>query len=360
MIRVSELSYQVGDFALQDVSLEVEDGEYFVLLGPTGSGKTMLLECLCGLNRIGGGRVEVAGRDVTHLEPRDRGIGYLPQDYALFPHLTVVGNVSFGLAVRRLPAEEVGRRVGRALELTKVSHLSARYPEYLSGGEKQRVALARALAVEPRVLLLDEPVSALDEQSRDRLCRGLKQLHRTVGTTTVHVCHNLREMLTVADRVAIIADGRLRQVGTPSEVLERPADRFVAEFVEAQNIIAARATIDGPRSRLTTEGGLVCWSAQRADGTVHFVVRPESICVHRSGWNTYSSPAVESGVENVLAGRVADVLDLGAVVYLTVQTDAGLSLAVSLGKSRHRELGAVVGNRVFLAFPAEAVHIVRE
>jgi len=354
MIRVSQLNYEVGNFALQDVSLEVEEGEYFVVLGPTGSGKTMLLECLCGLNRIGGGRVEIAGRDVTRLEPRDRAIGYLPQDYALFPHLTVTRNVAFGLAVRRLPAEEVRRRVGRALELTKVSHLSARYPEHLSGGEKQRVALARALAVEPRVLLLDEPVSALDEQSRDRLCRGLKQLHRTVGTTTVHVCHNLREMLTVADRVAIIADGRLRQVGTPSEVLERPADRFVAEFVEAQNIIAARATIDGPRSRLTTESGLVCRSAERAEGAVHFVVRPESICVHRRR----EDPGPDA--ENVLRGQVVDVLDLGAVVHLTVEADAGESLAVSLGKSRQRELRAVVGDEVFLTFPAEAVHIVRE
>jgi molybdate transport system ATP-binding protein/molybdate/tungstate transport system ATP-binding protein len=256
--------------------------------------------------------------------------------------------------MRRRPARERKQRVEQVLELTGVSELSPRYPRHLSGGEKQRVALARALAVEPQVLLLDEPVSAIDEQSRDSLCRELKRLHQTVGTTTVHVCHNFREMLTVADRVAVISEGRVRQVGTPQEVMEQPASRFVAGFVQAENVMSARASREGPLTRLRREDGFACLFAAEAEGDVHFVIRPENICVHRRRED------VEPEAINVVAGRVTDLLDLGAAVHLTVETEHGLALAVSLGKSRQRELRTAVGDAVFLAFPAEVVHVVQD
>ncbi|MHC4180187.1 MAG: ABC transporter ATP-binding protein, partial [Planctomycetota bacterium] len=281
MIQIERLNFSVGSFALRDVSLHVAPGEYFVLLGPTGSGKTLLVECLCGLNRIHSGRILIAGADVTHREPRSRDIGYLPQDYALFPHQTVRRNICFGLKKRRLPPAAIRRQVDQLMGRLRLAHLAERFPGKLSGGEKQRVALARALAIRPRVLALDEPVSALDEQTRDDLCRQLKQLQKSTKTTTVHVCHNFVEMLAVADRVGIIEQGRILQVGTPQEVLERPNSTRVARFVQAGNRLSARAEPDGEWVRLACAGG-VEFRAPRLDsgcpdGEVVVMVRPESI-----------------------------------------------------------------------------------
>jgi len=352
MIEVHGLTLSVGAFSLKDVSLEVRDGEYFVLLGPTGAGKTLLLESLSGLNRIDAGRVEIGGIDVTDLEPRDRGIGYLPQDHALFPHRSVEENVAFGLVVRRRPAQVIRERVGEMMGLVGIAHLARRRPRGLSGGEKQRGALARALVTQPRVLLLDEPVSAVDEQSRDVLCEELRRLHASTGTTTVHVCHSFSEMLALADRVAVIHQGRIVQVGTPLGVLERPVNRFVAEFVQAGNILKAAARPEGGVTKLECGDGLVCVSSQRASGKVVFVVRPENVQLHRE-------PLGEDQGNNVIPGAVKDVTDLGALVKVTVVCGSGQEFQASLSKARYRELRATPGERLFLSFAAEDVHILQ-
>ncbi len=351
MIRVEGLSFSVGTFSLRDVTFEVEEGEYLVILGPTGSGKTLLLECLCGLNRIDDGRVEIGSVDVTDFEPRDRGIGYVPQDYALFPHKTVEKNVAFGLTVIRRPAAMIRDRVDNMLSLVGISHLGSRRPVGLSGGEKQRVALARALAVSPRVLLLDEPVSAVDEQSRDHLCGELKRLHRATGLTTIHVCHNFSEMLAVADRVAVMDQGRIIQVGSPSELLEFPLNRFVAEFVQAGNIFAARARRAGEMTRLECENGLICKSSKPASGQVTCIIRPENIYLHLDRCQA------QPEVENVFEASVEEIADMGAVVTATVATASGQRLLVSMGKSQQRKLKVKAGDRVLVSFSAEDVHI---
>ncbi|RKY03149.1 hypothetical protein DRP77_06765, partial [Candidatus Poribacteria bacterium] len=188
MIRVERLNAQAGEFRLKDIDLEIGKGEYFVLLGPTGAGKTFLIECICGLRRIESGRILINGRDVTHLEPAERNLGYVPQDYALFPTMTVFENIAFGLKVRR--ASNVEERVLKVAEMLRITHLLDRYPQGLSGGEKQRVALGRALVIEPDALLLDEPLSALDPATAETLCRELKRVQRETGVTTIHVCHN--------------------------------------------------------------------------------------------------------------------------------------------------------------------------
>jgi ABC-type Fe3+/spermidine/putrescine transport system ATPase subunit len=365
MIEVQGLSYSVGAFSLVDVSLQVQDGEYFVVLGPTGSGKTLLLESLSGLNRIDAGRVGIGGVDVTVLEPWARGIGYLPQDFALFPHKSVEENVAFGLVVRRQPAQVIRERVGEMMGLVGIAHLARRRPGGLSGGEKQRVALARALVTQPQVLLLDEPVSAVDEQSRDLLCEELKRLHVATGTTTVHVCHNFPEMLAVADRVAVIHQGRIVQIGTPLDVLERPVDRFVADFVQARNIFEATARSEDGVTRLAcglreaqasltqpapAGAGLVCVSSEQATGEVVFIVRPENVSVHRQ------APEGQ-GHENVLPGTVRDIADLGALVGVTVVCTSGHEFQACLGKARYRELRPEAGERVLLSFAADDVHI---
>ncbi len=355
MIRVEGLRYSVGAFALDNVSLDVRPGEYFVLLGPSGSGKTLLLECLCGLNRVAAGRIAIGGRDVTHLEPRSRGIGYLPQDYALFPHCTVRGNVAFGLASRGLAPPDAAERVDRMLRLLGIAPLAGRLPARLSGGEKQRVALARALAIGPQALLLDEPVSALDEQTRDGVLRELRRLQQKTGTTAVHVCHSFAEMLAVADRAAVIYGGRILQVGTPDGILRRPATAAIARFVQSGNILPCRASADGDLVRLDSAEGFSLLACRRepdpSDGEVQAVIRPEHVAV----WAEPPDPLPARTA--VLEGHLGEATDQGAVVQLTVDC-RGRPLTVALARREHRELALQPGQRLWLAVAAEDVHVV--
>lgn len=206
-IGLQAVSFSIGDFALDRVSLDVAAGEYLVLMGPNGAGKTILIKLIAGILVPDAGSVYVGGQDVTGLPPWERGVGFLPQDYALFPDRTVFRNISFGLEVRGLPRDEVKAEVHRAAEMLNMSHLLDRRPDTLSGGEAQKAALARALVIRPRVLLLDEPVSAIDEENREVVCRELKGVQKTLGVTTVHVSHSRTEAELVADRVVLLSAG---------------------------------------------------------------------------------------------------------------------------------------------------------
>ena len=354
MIRIEQLNFAVGDFALRDVSLHVRPGEYFVLLGPSGSGKTLLLECLCGLSRIDSGRISVDARNVTHLEPRHRGMGYVPQDYALFPHRTVRQNVGFG----RRNSEST--EVAQWMQVVGVAHLADRFPGKLSGGEKQRVALARALAIGPRMLLLDEPVSALDEQTRDKLCRELKGLQRSIGTTTMHVCHDFAEMLMVADRVGIIQRGKILQVGTPQEVLQHPCNTQVARFVQAGNLLSARvdrptSPADGHWTKLLCAGRMELRAATPGDtgidGEVVVMVRPENIRL-ASACPEHLPPGT-----TLLEGSIREVHDLGPVVRARVACGEEAELQVSLGKGEFGACHVGTGDTVYLSICPEDVHV---
>ncbi len=351
MIRVDDLRYRVGSFALDGVSLGVGAGEYFVLVGPTGSGKTMLLECVCGLNRSVSGRIAVGGADVTGLEPRFRGVGYMPQEYALFPHRTVAENVMFGLLRRGVPRPKARRQADEMLARVGIATLANRYPAGLSGGEQQRAALARALAVEPKALLLDEPLSALDDQTRYAVGRELRQAHRASGAAAIHVCHNFTEMTTLADRAAVMRDGRLVQVGSPVEILARPRTRFVAEFVRARNLLKARATRDGDGAVLACDGGRSFRAAAATEGPVAFVVRPESVALAAAGSCALEGPA------NTLEGTVVEVLPLGPTVEVLVDCGAGLRLLASLSPREREVAGAEPGRAVVAAFRPADVHV---
>ena len=387
MIEIERLHYSVGNFALEDVSLQVWAGEYFVLLGPSGSGKTVLLECLCGLNRIDSGRISIAGVDVTRLEPRNRGIGYLPQDYALFPDRSVVANSLYGLesdrefyfrklrdvmtclprlcrqAVMRLSEgkcdeDELPPEAARLLDMMGVRHLAGRLPGKLSGGEKQRVALARALAVQPRLLLLDEPVSALDEQTRDALCPELKQLQQATHTTTIHVCHNLAEMLAVADRVGVIRNGRILQVGTPQEILERPMTRVVAQFVQVGNLFSAKAEANGEWLDLVGPGSNRFRAPQSgtrtSDEIASFMIRPEHVHVEKS--RTDGMPDGTTWLE----GTIRVLTDSGPLVRLTIDCGDCLEMSASMGKSEYNQRRFLPGDCVWLAVAPGDVHVMGE
>ncbi len=240
MICTEEISFRIGTFQLQRLSINIAKGEYFILLGPPGSGKTIFLECLCGLKKIDSGRIYIEGQQVTNLEPRARGIGYVPQDYALFPHLSVERNIAFGLRVRGYQHKDSQAKITETAELLDIQGFLSRRIHGLSGGEKQRVALARALVLQPKILLLEEPVCALDEVTRQEVCVQLLDIQRRLGLTTIHVSHNLEEAFTVADRAAILNEGILQQVGPLDELLSKPNSKFVVRFTRHEKNLVCR------------------------------------------------------------------------------------------------------------------------
>jgi sulfate transport system ATP-binding protein len=240
-ITITHLGKRFGTFkALDDVSLEIVDGSLTALLGPSGSGKTTLLRVIGGLETPDEGTVVIDGRDVTHVTPQQRGIGFVFQHYAPFKHMTVWDNVAFGLAIRKRPRDEVRRKVSELLELVQIAHLADRYPSQLSGGQRQRMALARALAIEPGVLLLDEPFGALDARVRKELRTWLRRLHDEAHVTTVFVTHDQEEAMDVADHIVVMDGGRIQQEGSPRELYEHPANEFVMGFIGPVNRLGDR------------------------------------------------------------------------------------------------------------------------
>jgi len=237
MIEIKNLSLHLGEFRLKDISLSIKDGEYFVILGPTGAGKTVLMECIAGLHHIRAGEIWLGGTDITRLSPEERGVGYVPQDYVLFPFLNVFDNITFGLKGGKRTGDGVEERVNELAGLTGIAHLLHRDTRSLSGGEKQRVALARALAPSPGILLLDEPLGALDQRTAKYLRLELNRVHRELGLTTIHITHDLTEALGMADRVAVVRNGRVEQVAPPEEMLFYPESEGVADFIGAPNIL---------------------------------------------------------------------------------------------------------------------------
>jgi len=283
-------------FTLSIPELEVRDGELLTLLGPSGCGKTTTLRIIAGFERAGGS-VLFDEEDVSEKEPYERNIGIVFQDYALFPHMTVFDNIAFGLRLRHLPRPEMERRVREALELVGLSGFERRYPEQLSGGQQQRVALARALVIEPGVLLLDEPLSNLDAKIRERLRGEVKRIQRETGTTTIYVTHDQEEAMAISDRIAVMKDGRILQVGEPLELYYRPGNEFVARFLGTANII-----------ELNAKGGKACVGSLCFDvsyeGKVKVFFRPESVLL------VEGNDAEVLGWE-LLPGRMRLLLEIG-------------------------------------------------
>ena len=342
-IEVRNLSKQFGTFAaLRDVSLEVRSGELLALLGPSGSGKTTLLRVIAGLDVADAGQVLFQGEDATDQHVRERQVGFVFQHYALFRNMTIFENVSFGLRVRpkdvRPPDAEIRDRVHELLKLVQLDWLAERYPHQLSGGQRQRIALARALAVEPKVLLLDEPFGALDAKVRKELRSWLRRLHDDMHITSVFVTHDQEEALEVADRVVVMNEGRIEQIGTPDEVYENPASPFVYEFLGNVNLFHSRlhrgrAWIDGievdaPEHAEAEELAAVAY------------VRPHDIEVDRTAQG-----------DTALAARVTHVLSVGPIVRLELVRDDSEDknpIQVEISKERFRELQLVRGDQVFI------------
>jgi len=271
---------------IPDLSLHIHKGEFFTLLGPSGCGKTTLLRMIAGFNTIEGGDFYFDETRVNDLDPAKRNIGMVFQNYAIFPHMTVRGNIAFGLRNRKLPADQIAARTEEFLELARIKEFADRLPEKLSGGQQQRVALARALAIHPNVLLMDEPLSNLDAKLRVEMRDAIRDIQRSVGITTVYVTHDQEEAMAVSDRIAVMDKGVIRQVGTPRELYHRPADLFVATFVGRTNVLGGVLRTDG-NGRTVDVGGaripLDTVSGSAADGPVQLSIRPEGFVFTEPG-----------------------------------------------------------------------------
>jgi ABC-type Fe3+/spermidine/putrescine transport system ATPase subunit len=283
MLRLDGVCVSLGDFCLEEISLHVKPGTYLALLGPTGTGKTVLLETIAGVYRPTRGHIFINDREVTGLAPEKRHLGIVYQDYALFPHLTVFQNIAFGLRLKGIPEQRISGVVQEMARFLDIAPLLKRRPARLSGGERQRVALARALVMEPYALLLDEPLGALDRAIRGRIQNELKRIHRELGVTILHITHDLEEAFFLADRLAVMKDGRILQEGPPEEVCRQPCSRHVAELVGIENLIAA--SVEG--ERLSTAMGDLD-RHRLADGWSEL---PDRVWLTLAGWSIELFPA---------------------------------------------------------------------
>ena len=317
--------------AVADVTLEVADGEFLVLLGPSGCGKTTTLRMIAGFVEPSAGAIRLGGKALNHLPPWKRSAGLVFQSYALFPHLTVGENVAFGLEMRKLPQAEISARVEEALRLVRLEHLEGRLPRQLSGGQQQRVALARAIAIRPDVLLLDEPLSNLDAKLRVEVRVEIRRLQRSLGLTTVMVTHDQEEALTMADRLAVMSEGRVRQVGTQRDLYERPADRFVAGFVGRSSFLAGK--IEAPGRFRTAGGLLIRCEDDLAPGELGLLaLRPERLAL---------ANAPLPGMDNSLSGTVEFVSYLGAQLDLHVRLSERELVIVQMPNRAQASLPAI-------------------
>jgi len=347
-IRVESITQRFGTFvALRDVTLDVQSGELVALLGPSGSGKTSLLRVISGLDLPEAGRVFLDGHDATRRTLRERNVGFVFQHYALFRHMSVFENVAFGLRVRprrtRVPDEEIRARVSRLLELVQLEAYAHRLPSQLSGGQRQRVALARALAVEPRVLLLDEPFGSLDAKVRKELRRWLRRLHDELRVTSIFVTHDQEEALELADRVVIMNQGRIEQVGTPEEVYARPASPFVYQFLGDVNLFHAR--VEGTTLRVA--GAAIDMPEDAvASGEANVFVRPHLLTVNPQPSGPGEFPA-----------RVVRINAAGPLVRVELVTSSGEPVRVEMSQERYQELRLQRDAEVFVSFGARDAYV---
>ena len=348
MLRIESLTITLGEFTVRDVSLEIRPDEYFIILGPTGAGKTVLLETIAGIHAPDAGKIFLGGREITATEPRLRNIGMVYQDYMLFPHLTVEENIAFGLKLRKVSRKEQHALVNEMYTLLEIGHLARTIPGLAERGEQQRVALARALVLKPEILLLDEPMSALDGRTRERMRRELSRIRKLTGTTIVQITHHFDEVFALADRIAIMREGQIVQVGETSDVFLHPSDTFVAEFLGIGNLIRGTASKAGNIFRVIPDKGPAFYAASGIAGEVVATLHAEDVIL--------SQEPFASSARNCLAGTVLELVPSGSTVRIIL--DVGFPLMALLTRESCRDLHLEPGCRVYATFKASAVHVI--
>jgi spermidine/putrescine ABC transporter ATP-binding subunit len=342
-VRFSGVSKSYGTVqAIGDISLAVNSGEFTTILGPSGSGKTTMLSLIAGISAPTSGRIELGNRDITNVPAAQRNIGLVFQSYALFPHMSIFDNIAFPLRVRRISRTDVEARVEEALRLVRLTGFEARRPHQLSGGQQQRVALARAIVFKPDILLLDEPLAALDRKLREEVRSEIRALQRSLGITTIMVTHDQEEALSLSDRIVLLSGGKVEQIGAPDEIYHRPSTRFAAGFLGLANFL--EGTLDAGGAITTKDGRFPCSAQSQAAGEpVCGVIRPEDIRM--------------DGETGFTRGTVREVVFLGEVARYSIETErAGVFIAnVSGSRSRFSE-----GSTVWLSWDPDMVWILPE
>ncbi|MDY6911176.1 MAG: ABC transporter ATP-binding protein [Chloroflexota bacterium] len=347
MIDIRNLCVTLGDFRLHNVSFTVRKGEYFVLLGPTGSGKTALLETIAGLNSVTDGQIRVDGREINSLAPERRDISIAYQDHVLFPHLSILDNITFGLRQRGKSKKAARVETAWVVDILGISHLLERRPHGLSGGERQKAALARALAIQPKVLLLDEPFGSLDPDTRERVQNELQSVHQQLGLTIIHVTHDFEEAISTSDRLAVIEQGFIAQMGTVTELFRKPNSEFVARFLMTRNIIKGEIQENKTSNAFMRIGDITVPLITDLRGEHHVCVRPEDISI--------SSHATVSDVRAAFKGRIEHISDRGSVVYVAVSGPP--EFVVLLTRREYLKMKLEKNQEVFLSFDIDTIHI---
>ncbi len=359
MVELREITKRFGSFvAAQDVNLNIQAGEFLTLLGPSGCGKTTLLRMISGFEIPTEGTVWLDGKDVTHLPPYRRDVNQVFQSYALFPHLTVEENIAFGLKMKKTPKEQMGERVKRGIDLVSLGGFEKRKPSELSGGQRQRVALARAIVCEPKVLLLDEPLSALDAKLRHKMQIELKRLQQKLGITFVFVTHDQEEALTMSDRIAVVNKGRVEQLGAVGDIYHRPRTTFVANFIGEANILPATVQsrqgqlvmvlLDGKLPLVIDDDGI----APDAE-TLLLSIRPEKIHLQKM-------PFVGASTDNVFQATISEEIFKGATDDLTISTETGIELTVCAANESAHEENFGKGDKVWCRLHLNDIVVVQE
>jgi len=343
MLRVEGISKDWKEFRLRGISFDVGEGEHFIILGPSGAGKTVLLEIIAGIIEPDAGKIVLSGEDITYFPPERRGLAYIPQNYALFPNMSVFDNIAFGLKLRGVPRSEIERKVRETAGILGIDHLLRRKPKTLSGGESQRVAIARALVIEPPLILLDEPFANLDVQTRAKLLGEMKRWKRELGFTALHVTHSFEEAVSLGDRVGVMLDGRLVQVGPVRDVFSRPASEEVARFLGFENIIEGTA-----EGRVLRSNGVEIELPAETMGRVRVGLRPEDIIL--------SLEPIRSSARNEFKAIVESVEELGPLVRVHLRI-GGLNLRAFITRSSMLEMGITKGKELYVGFKASALHV---
>ncbi|MFH1874516.1 MAG: tungstate ABC transporter ATP-binding protein WtpC [Pseudomonadota bacterium] len=347
MLKLIDINKNLEQFSLKNIDLEISENEYFVILGPSGAGKTVLLEIMAGLYQPTKGEIFAEDQNITNLPPEKRNIGLVYQDYALFPNMNVITNIGFGLKIKKTPKIQIQNKVKNISKLLEIENILERNVQTLSGGEAQRVALARALVLNPKIVLLDEPLSALDAPLREKLRKELKRIRAAFGTTFVQVTHDFEEAVFLADRLAVMKDGEIVQVGKTQEIMLKPANSFIAEFVGVKNIFQGQVKNDSNGLKWFESNGLRIQINTELEGSCYISLPAEEIIL--------SKEKITSSARNCLNGKIVEILPRGRLREVIV--DVGQNLATLLTPRSIEEMNLAVGEKIWATFKTSAVHV---
>jgi molybdate transport system ATP-binding protein len=353
-LEVQNLSVDLGEFYLENVNLSLDKNSYMVIIGPTGSGKSVLLETIAGFYGAEKGRIFLEEKEITKLNPEDRGISIVYQDYVLFPHMTVFENIAYGLKKKTNDKEIIKSKVLKMAKLLKIEHLLHRNPTTLSGGEKQRTAIARSLIVEPKILLMDEPFSAVDVSTHAYLTKLIKNAIADYETTCIHVTHNFNDVWNLAEKVAVMKDGKILQQGDLKEVFSKPSHNFVADFVGVHNIFKGEIVEKkGSLTKIKLNPDLTVYSTDKSSDSKNVLVaiRPENII--------FSNEAFVSSVQNQIIGTVNEIVKVGPIIWIEVKIGE-INFQGILTLSSCEKLGIKKGKEIYLSFKSVNVKIINE